>query len=74
MDKMDYLKLPTMQDVLGKVVTKQDSRGQTKTEAASKVTGKQEGLVRVNSKQDMLSKRPDVRILFLGAKNVGKTG
>lgn len=63
-----------MHDFLGKGVTKQDGKGQTKTEVASKVIGKQEGLVRVNSKQDLLNKRPDVRILFLGAKNVGKTG
>ena len=74
MDKIDYLRVPSMHDFLGKGATKQEGKGQTKTEMASKATGKQEGLLRANSKQDLLSKRPDVKILFLGAKNVGKTG
>ena len=61
------------QDMIGqgKGQIKQDSKAK---EISSKVTMKQETLGRVNSKQDILGKRPDVKILFLGAKNVGKTG
>lgn len=74
MEKFDYLKVPTMQDALGRVAAKTENRHSTKHEVPSKTPVKQEPLGKVAPKHDILGKRPDVKILFLGARNVGKTG
>ena len=74
MDKIDYLRVPSLQDVLQKGTMRQDGRGLAKSEVTSKIIGRHDMPGRANSKHDVLHKRPDVKILFLGAKNVGKTG
>ena len=63
-----------MHDVLMKGTMRHDGTGPTKAEVTSKVVARNDKPGRTHSKHDVLHKRPDVKIIFLGAKNVGKTG
>lgn len=62
------------QDLHGKASTKQEGKGPTRQESQGKLPSKIDMFGKGNAKQDILGKQPDVKILFLGARSVGKTG